>query len=158
MRALVKAVTLTNSLGIYASGDQVDTIKELENFFAHDLDLVQLESISVIDKAKQSASMDILFFDRAVTVSSSDNVALNIADADMAEACLGKISILNTDFGDMGGSTVATVSNKALILKNNSPYKAKQKSLFVVAVVRGTPTYLSTTDLTIKLGCKYPNA
>ena len=157
MKLFNTAVTLTNTLPAYSSGDQIGSLQEIE-FFPRELDLAELCSVTVVDKAKQKAAIDLLFFNENITVASTDNAAADVTDAQMAANCLGKISVAGADYVDLANSSVATVGNLKTILKNSSAYKAKQKKLYMLVVSRGTPTYTSTSDLTIRLGARHTGA
>ena len=141
-------VTPTISTGIYASGDVIGTLQTITGAgrapisggFASGI----IQSITVFDKTQaQRAAIDLLFFDRTVTVA-ADNAAVAMSDADMAN-CLGVVSIgpYNTAFPGTPLNSISTLINVGL------PFvlTADGTSLFAVAVVRGTPTYTTTTDL-----------
>jgi hypothetical protein len=103
-----------------------------------------IQSITVLDKTQaQRAAMDLLFFDQSVTVA-GDNAAVAMSDGDMAN-CIGVVSIgpYNTAWPGTPLNSISTLINVGL------PFVCSgSANLYAVAVVRGTPTYTSTSDLT----------
>lgn len=141
----------TVSTVIYASGDQMGGINTLANACADSKGSVEVESIVVIDQAKQKAAFDVLFFESVPTLTSVDNGAFALSSAELLK-CIGVVSIAATDYADTSAQAVATKKSIALILQ---AIKAS-KDLYYVMVVRGTPTYVATTDLTLKIGLLQP--
>jgi hypothetical protein len=103
-------------------------------------------SIMVLDKSQaQRAAMDLLFFDRSVTVA-ADNAAFATSDGDMAN-CLGICQI-----GPYNTAWAGTPLNSISYLANvNIPIVLNGTDLYVAAVVRAGPTYGSTSDLVFVL-------
>lgn len=101
-----------------------------------------VQSILVLDKTQaQRAAMDLLFFDRSVTVA-GDNAPVAMSDGDMAN-CLGVVPIgpYNTAWPGTPLNSISTVLNVGL------PIVCNGTDLYVQAVVRATPTYVATNDL-----------
>jgi hypothetical protein len=146
-KARLVTVTPTISTSAYADGDQLGDVLTLTNAMDDIRDTGAVLSVSVIDKAKQNAAFDILFFDQNPTVSSSDNAALNIADAEMAAKFLGRIKVATGDYSELSASSVASVNGIGLFIASSG-----SKNLFAILQSRGTPTYTSTSDLVIKIG------
>jgi hypothetical protein len=140
------SVTPTISNGaVYASGDVIGGLQTISNAVRKAGGSGTILSIVVIDKTQaQRAAMDILFFDRSVTVA-ADNAAVATSDADMAN-CLGIVSIgpYNTAFPGTPLNSLSTLLNVGL------PIVCNGADLFAVVVSRGTPTYTSTSDLEFK--------
>lgn len=136
-------VTPTISSGsAYASGDVVGGQQTISNAARVSGGSGIIQSITVLDKTQaQRAAMDILFFDRSVTVA-ADNAAVATSDGDMV-FCLGVVSIgpYNTAWPGTPLNSISTLINVGL------PFVLNGTDLFAVAVVRGTPTYGSTSDL-----------
>jgi len=126
----------------YTSGDVLGGLQTISNAARISGGSGTVSSILVLDKTQaQRAAIDIMFFDRSVTVA-SDNAAVAMSDADMA-FCLGILSIgpYNTAFPGTPLNSISTLLNVGLRFVLNGT------DLYAVAVVRGTPTYTSTTDL-----------
>lgn len=139
------SVTPTISTSIYTSGDVIGGLQTIAGAARASGGSGTILSIVVLDKTQAvRAAMDLLFFDRSVTVA-ADNAAVAMSDADMAN-CLGVVSIgpYNTAWPGTPLNSVSTLLNVGL------PYVLNGTDLFVVPVVRATPTYVSTSDLEFK--------
>ena len=102
-----------------------------------------VQSVVVIDDAGQEAQLDLLLFDQSFTAT-ADNDAIAISTAD-AENCIGVVTV--SAYSDMGTPSVGRSTNSGLA------FKAKDdRTIYGQLVTRGTPTYASTSDLTIKIG------
>jgi len=137
------SVTPTISTTIYASGDVLGGLQTISNAVRKSGGSGTILSILVLDKTQaQRAAMDLLIFDRSVTVA-ADNAAVAMSDADMAN-CLGVISIgpYNTAFPGTPLNSISTLINVGL------PIVCNGADLYFVPVVRATPTYVATSDLT----------
>jgi hypothetical protein len=117
-----------------------------------------LQSVAVVDAAKTKTTFDILFFAAPPTIASTNNAALNIADAEMLDKFIGKVSILTADYVDISGSSFATVSpvlflhNRAELLKLDP--SISRTSVWVVLLAKGAGTYGTAGDLNFKIGLK----
>jgi hypothetical protein len=141
------SVTPTISTSAYTSGDVVGGLMTFANAARISGGSGIVQSILVLDKTQaQRAAMDLLFFDRSVTVA-SDNAAVAMSDADMAY-CLGIVPIgpYNTAFPGTPLNSISTLTNIGL------PFVLNGTDLYVVAVVRAAPTYVATSDLVFILG------
>ena len=138
-------VTPTISTSAYTANDQLGGIMTLAGVSKSGGQVGVLQNVVIVDKAKQSLALDILFFDELPTVASSDNAALDITDAEVADKCLGSISIVAGDYVALNASSVATKVTGILALRPK-----KDATIYAVAVTRGTPTYGSTSDLVFK--------
>lgn len=133
--------------GAYTSGDQIGGLMEFANAARYSGGSGIVQSIIVIDNTQaQRAAIDLLFFDRSITVP-GDDAAINISDSDM-QYCLGIVSIgpYNTAWPGTPLNSVSTLINVGL------PFVLNGTSLYVVAVNRGAPTYVAANDLTFILG------
>jgi hypothetical protein len=140
-------VTPTISTSAYTSGDCIGGLMTFANAARISGGSGIIQSILVLDKTQaQRAAMDLLFFDRSVTVA-GDNAAVAMSDADMAY-CLGVVPIgpYNTAWPGTPANSISTLINVGL------PFVLNGTDLFVQAVVRATPTYVASTDLVFTLG------
>jgi hypothetical protein len=136
------AVTPTIDTAAYASGDCIGGLMDFANAVRVAGGSGIIQSILVLDKTQaQRAAMDLLFFDRSVTVA-GNNVAVAMSDADMAN-CLGVVAIgpYNTAWPGTPLNSFSTLINVGL------PIVCNGTSLYCQAVVRATPTYTSASDL-----------
>lgn len=148
-------VTPTISTSAYTAADQIGGIQTLSNAVLSDPEARGgvLQTIVIVDKAKQKSAIDIFFFKELPTVASSDNAAADITDAEMASKCIGVISVVAGDYADLANNSTASVENVGLVLRSTpNADLATANSVYAVAVSRGTPTYGSTSDLVFKYG------
>jgi hypothetical protein len=151
MRTLGNIINVTPviSTGIYASGDQVGGIQTISGASNDGIGI--LEGITIVDLSDQSAALNILFFDELPTVASSDNAALNIADAEMSGKCIGMLTIDATDYVDTSANSVATLRN----LNQMFHSRGVISTVYAVVETTGTPTYGGTSDLIFKYHVRF---
>jgi len=129
------------------AGDQLGDVKKLTDILDTQSDTGAIMSIVVIDKAKQSVDIDLLFFSRLPVVTSVDHAALNIAASEMVDCFLGRVRIPSSEYVNTANCSDANVKVVGLLLQGHLV-----KDLYMVAQVIGAPTYTSTSDLTFKVG------
>lgn len=140
----------------YATGDQMGSLMTISNVCDLSSGAVRILSLTIVDKAKQSVSFDVLFFSSLPTVTSVDNAALDISDAEMAAKCIGSVTVQTTDYKALNANSVATVRGVDLILQPG-PASAptgtnpSQVNLYAILCSRGTPTY-AASDLQLRIG------
>lgn len=143
---VVQQQTPTISNGVaYTAGDCVGGLQTITNFGRFTGAGGMLQSVILLDKTQaQRAAIDLVFFDRTVTVA-GDNNPFACSDADMA-FCLGIVAIATGDYNTAwAGTPLNSVATK--LLATPLPLVVNGTSLFCQAVTRGTPTYTSTSDL-----------
>ena len=141
------SVTPTIDTGVYTSGDCIGGLMEFTNAARASGGSGIVQSVLTLDKTTaQRSAIDLLFFDRTVTVA-GNNSPVAMSDADMAYF-LGLVSIgpYNTAFPATALNSVSTLLNIGL------PFVLSGTSLFVQAVARATPTYTGVSDLVFTLG------
>lgn len=144
----IVSITPTLDTNAYATGDQLGTLMTITNA-VKSMACSFLDSIIVVDGAKQDADITIYFFSAAPTVTSSDNAALNIADAEMAAYCIGWIDITASDYRDTSANGTATVRGL-----NFPVQSAGTDNLYAIMQAVGTPTY-AASSLTLRFGFRY---
>jgi hypothetical protein len=138
-------VVPTLDTSAYASGDRLGSIMTVAAMRFPGGSAV-LQDIVIVDQAKQSQAIDVLFFDESPTVASADNAAIDIADAQMNGKFIGRVSVAVSDYSALAASSEATVKNVGLLLKAISG----ATDVFALMVCRsGTPTY-GASDLIVK--------
>jgi len=150
----ITEINITTSSGaIYASGDQIGTVIEATFTSEENLGVCELVDLVLIDKAKQGSIIQLFFFDQNPVNAVLDNDVASISDDEVVDKCIGFVTVASSDYKMLDVNSVACVKNIGLILKNNNAhYKDNQKSIFILVVSGGTPTYTSTSDLVLKLG------
>jgi hypothetical protein len=129
----VVEVSPTLDTSAYTSGDHMGTLMTLTGVGEAGAGC-RLEKVVVVDKAKQSQAMKILLFDASPTITSSDNAAVDISDAEMADKCIGVVSVVTGDYTALNASSVADTTY-------NKPIKSPGATLYALCVSAGTPTY-----------------
>lgn len=151
-KSRVDTVTPVLSLVPYSDGDQMGVPIELKQLLDNPGDTIAIQTISVLDKAKQKAAFDILFFDTLPVVSSSDNAPLDISDAEMAAKYIGKASLAAASYSDLVNNSVGLINNLGLLLQGAGNSASANFSVWCVFQCHGTPTYTSASDLVVKIG------
>lgn len=144
MQHHVVEVTPTISTSQYSAGDQVGTLMTLSGAVPGERDGAVLRQVTVVDKAKQKAALTVYLFDASPTVASSDNAAADVADAEMADKCLGKLAVAAGDYSDLSANSTATVAPGVWCKA------AAGTALYALAVTSGTPTYGAVSDLVFR--------
>lgn len=147
-------VTPVISTSAYTSGDQVGGIMTIPNVIRQNSNMgfgsCELVSVTILDKAKQDIAMDIWIFKVSPTLVSSDNAPFDMTDANQATQCVGIVAVGSAYSDSVSNSTSSTVNLNLPI--NVAGTSATPSSFFAVAIVRGTPTYTSTSDLQFQFG------
>lgn len=146
----LKQLKITPTLavaGTYAANDQVGGLTTITNGVDSSGGQSILRSLVILDGAKQSLALDLFFFDQDPSLTSIDNGAFALLDADLLGKCLGVVSIVAADYAAVSASSVATKQLLSLVLQA----AATKKDLYCVLVTRGAPTY-ADGDLKIILG------
>jgi hypothetical protein len=143
----VLTATPTIDTAIYASGDLLGTKLTLTNAVRVASTGGKIMSVTVVDQAKQSIALDVLFFEADPTGTTfTNNAALDVADADLLNA-VGSVSVVAGDYIALADNSLATVKNVNLRFKLDSG-----TSLYACLITRGTPTYAAATDIQLKVG------
>jgi hypothetical protein len=133
-------VTPTLDTNAYAANDRVGSIMTFTPFIGVERPQFTIQSIVVIDEAKQSIEADLLLFAASPTVASADNAAIDITDAQMKANFVGSVTIYAADYKALANSSCATVRNIGLTLQPDA-----SNSFYGVLVTRGAPTYAAAS-------------
>lgn len=104
---------------------------------------IRVESVQVVDKGQQMADLDLILFDRSVTAP-TDNAVFDPGDTELGYV-VDVIPVGRGHYADMNDNCVAAVNGLASRCVLNGT------SLYGVLVARSTPTYTSTSDVTVTL-------
>jgi hypothetical protein len=139
--------SITCDTSAYATGDSLCGLVTITDAARISGGSGTIQSITLLDKTQaQRAAMDILFFDRSVTVAAA-NAALAMSDADMV-FCLGVVPIgpYNTAWPGTPLNSISTLLNVGL------PFVCSGSAFLYAAIcVRGTPTY-GASDIVLSIG------
>lgn len=141
---LTPTATPTISTSAYASGDQLGGKITLTNAARSSIGSGTIQHVTISDLAKQSAPIDVLFFTTDPSNTTfTDNAATDIHDTDIL-TLVGAVSV-NSWFALNDNSVGCAVAGIPFKLSTGT-------SLYAALVVRGTPTYASTSDITLTVG------
>lgn len=133
----------------YADGDLIGAKMTFSNILRSDIGGAMVVSAEVLDASTNAAALDLLLFNADVSTasvySSGDNAALAVAAADLANL-VGVVSFSTGDYSQFADNEIAVVNNIGL-----GVYMPNGQDLYGVMVSRGTPTYTSTDDLTVRI-------
>lgn len=139
--AKVSGSTLGATSATYATGRTLGT----GNPIALELTRSQtgsgvLQTVCLQDLSAQSGAVDIIFFDSNPSATTfTNNVALDIADADIAKI-IGFVSITSSDYSAFADNVVGQKNNIGLVLKSaTAPYN----KIYVAFVSRDAKTYVA---------------
>ena len=140
-----KTTLVADTAGAYASGDFIgDDKSKITGAVDGSGSTGIIQSIIVSDLAKQDAPLDIVFFDADPTGTTfTDQDALDIDDADLPKV-LGVVSINASDYADFADNSVAIKESIGLAFT-----AVGTADIFFAVVSRGTPTYISASDLQV---------
>lgn len=137
------SVDLTVTAGAYAAGMAVGgKIAFPEIVGGSDFRCAIVDAL-LIDKAGQQQPYDLLFFDADLAGAAGDRQAFNLHASDRSKL-LGFIPLVNTSPVGTGGVLIgATNIYKRLTLVS--------RTAWAVLIARGSPTFTSSSDVTVQL-------
>lgn len=142
---IVKAQgTPTIQAASYVTGNAIGGLLTFSN--AANGGFAKLLSAVVLDKANQKIACDLLLFSQTFTAT-SDKSAIAISAADLANM-IGVISFSTGDWVSAAASTNAIATKYNL---NLAAIGAIDNNLYGQLVARGSATYVSTSDITVKV-------
>ena len=113
----------------------------------------KLVSVVVVDKDNQKANIQGFFFDADLTTGGTDNTTYTVAAGDVSKA-VGYFSIATADYVTIGGLAVGAAS--VPFTNNVQPVMQSAETddgdLWLQMVTTSTPTYSTTSSLSIILG------
>lgn len=144
--------TVSNAVA-YTAGDQLGGIMTIPDVIRIDsqaggngvpLGQCELAEVTILDADKQDSIMDIWFFNASPTVTSVDNGAFSMSDANQKLQCIGQVTLTtsNGSYSDAALNSTGTWTNINKVLQVSSG-----TSVYAIAIARGTPTYTTTTAL-----------
>ncbi len=138
------SVTPTIDTNIYASGDALGGLQTLTGAGRIGIGTGIIHSVLIADLDSEAADIDLWIFSSNPSGSTiTNNVAQTIVDADLVKVvCVIQVT---TD-------SAAVTNGVSFAAGNNCVFQADAATgtLYVVPIVRGTPTYTSASDLTFR--------
>ncbi|MGE0022119.1 MAG: hypothetical protein AB7S70_00620 [Hyphomicrobium sp.] len=138
-------VTLSLDTSAYADGDLLADTQVVTSAMRYNDGQGTLTSIQILDEDDVGQTLDLIFLS-ANTSLGSENSAPSVSDAN-ARDILGRVRIASTDYIDLGGSKMATLTGLALKVKPASG----TRNLYVAAIVRGAGTW-TASGIRLRLG------
>jgi hypothetical protein len=146
VRTCLSATPVLQTAGPYTTGYCLGSKLTLSNAARVSAGSGTIQSIALSDKGKQSIAADLILFDADPSSSTfTDNAAATIADADLSKI-IGVVTLVAGDYAAFFDSSVATKRALDIGFK-----LASGSSLYAVLVTRGTPTYVSVSDLALRI-------
>ncbi len=144
MQTKLQVTPTVSTSPAYTAGDCVGGIQTLTAAARANGGSGIVQAIIVLDKTQaQRPTLELLFFDVSPT-SAGDNAAVAFSDADMAN-CIGVVGVSawNNAWPGTPLNSLSTMIGVGL------PFKCASgdSNLYVQAVTRSTPTFVSTSDL-----------
>lgn len=145
------ATPTVSAASAYTAGDQVGGIMIFQSLLLSGK-CGQILHASVLDKANQSAVLNLFLFSSLPAVASTDNAALSITAAEMAKCC-AVITFVAAGYISATTPSFTSEFNQGNIYA--PPFVTSDDStgtIWGVMKTTGTPTYASTSDLVVTLG------
>lgn len=145
----VDSTPTVSASSAYTSGDSVGGKISLSLAILPSTRSGMIHQVVVTDLGAQTVDTDVIFFDSDPSGTTfTDNAAFDCADADLVKIIAVVPLTLHKDFNDNGVSLPAVGDNL------NIPFvlDAGETTLYAHLVTRGTPTYASTSDITLRVG------
>jgi hypothetical protein len=142
----VKIITLTPTItaGAYSAGDTVGGKLTLTSALGAS-NKGKIIGAVLTDLGKQSAAMSLVFYAANPSLTlAADGDALDVDDADLVRI-IGGFSIAALDYIAFADSSAAVKSSLSV------PLEGSAQTIYAHMMTTGTPTYTSTSDLTLKL-------
>ncbi len=133
---------------IYAINDQMGVATKILNALDDTKGTAALMSLTVIDKDKQNPDFDVLIFSEEPALTSADNAALSITDAEMSTKFIGRIRVSASDYVSTDVNSEATIKLIGLLMQG----APGSRDLWFVMQSQGAPTFTTTTPLVLGFG------
>lgn len=145
---------LTTQAAAYAAGDIIhDGLVLFNNALQLAKHSGRIVGVTLTDKAVQNAAISLELFSKAVTGTFTVNNPIDVDDSQLAYF-LGRVDILATDYKNYTDNSAASVVCNVPIVSaaiNSDGHDVPSRDIYVAVVSRGTPTYVSTSDLYLSL-------
>jgi len=133
----------TVTAGAYVANDAVGGLLTFANAARVSGGGGVIKDVVIIDDAGQDVALELWLFDQTFTAM-ADNAAWAPAEADLENL----VAIITTD----DGAWFAAGTPSAALIEVSQRYDCTGTSLFGQLVTRGTPTFVATDDVTVKIG------
>lgn len=134
----------------YTAKDAVGGLMTFTNLSCTNRGGGRINSVIITDKADQAVEYDVVLFKSQPAGTFTNKVTFDPADADLL-LMMPIINLRSTDhfsFNDNGVSSLSSLNSGAWTTVTSG----LPGTFYVSLVTRGTPTYASTSDITLTLG------
>ncbi len=144
---IVSATPTITSGSAYAAGNLLGNLLVFNKAVRYGR-TARINSVIVSDKGNQKAAMDlILFRQQPSNTTLTDKSALAVDPADLVNI-IAVLPVLTTSYAAFNANAVAYLGD----LRRPVQIDGDVDTLWGLLVCRGTPTYVSTSDLQVSLG------
>lgn len=151
-REITVIPVLTGS-GAYSSGQAVGVAMELKDAVESTGGLATLISAVVQDSANQKAALTGILFNAQPTTAYADQTTVAPSAADLKLICA--IFTVTASYAAFSASAVGYANNIQAKIRQTAPSvqqpNTSSKSLWLLMMTTGTPTYTAANSLTVKL-------
>jgi len=123
METTIKEISL--DLGTSGSYDGVNrtfgTLQTIFNEPSMSYKSGKVIDITVVVSGSTARAMDLLFFPNTVTVLGNQNDSFDMSLSDL-QSCTGRVRVANSDFVQIGGSSIANLYNINMTFNSNKLY------------------------------------
>lgn len=144
------ATTTVSTSPAYASGDLIGGLLTFGNILRDTQPTGYVLSACVYDKSAQAVDMELILLTEPFSAATvlTDNGAFAPADADLSKM-LPPIALGSSSRFQFLNNGIKCVTVPALPVVNSSTTK---RNLYGVLISRGTPTFSSTSDISVEIG------
>ncbi len=136
---------------IYASGDLIGGKLTFTNAVRTAAPTGYVVSITITDLAAQSADLDLVLFSSDPTATTfTDQSAFDVADADISKV-LGVVSFASGSRYAWVDNGVKHTASLLIPVKGETSAGLPSSTIYGALVSRGTPTFASSSDVTVTL-------
>lgn len=131
----------------YADADVIGVPMEFRGLIVGDYGAAKVQYAQLMEQSQQEAQIDLVLFSQEISTGATvtDNAGLDLGDVD-ANSIIGVITFASYVTID----TTYSLSNRSNL---NMPIQMSESStVYGVLVSRGTPTFLTTDEIQVKLG------
>lgn len=144
------SVTPTVDTSAYAAKDNIGGLQTLSLIGCNNKRRGKITSVVLTDKSDNAAEYDILTFSSIPVGTFTDQAAVDPSDSDLLRMN-PVINLASTDhfsFNDNGISSLSGLKSNGIAYVTSS----LPGTLYAAIVSRGTPTYTSSSDITLTIG------
>lgn len=142
---IIEEIEVETQTSAYAAGDVLIPATAIERVTLYPNQGAILNAVHVADVDEVDPAIDFLFFSEQVSVGAV-NAALTLGDSD-ADKYLGNVSVVTSDYADLGPFGFAAKEDLNVLLKSD-----EEARVWFAASVTGTPTFLTTAALKVRFG------